>query len=330
MGSTKNCLPNPASGGASIQCSYTMNNLDPTDPVTGLSVTNTIPDPLAVVTNECAGTVPGVTPDIPCFLLDPITGLPTGTQVTTLAPLGTIDPVTGIHTDTCGGVINETAPGCETSNCDFTDRVSGTGVDTGVNVSASTGGVVVVLACTPTPTNTPTNTPTDTPTNTPTGTPTDTPTNTPTNTPTDTPTNTPTNTPVVGNEGCTPGFWKQPQHFHFWCAPYSPNTLVSTVLDTTDCGCDFSTLTFLQALSGSSGPTICDAQAKLYQMGVSALLNACSIAYPLNTAQIISEVNTALQSCSRSAVLSEASRLNGFNNLGCPLGGPATVSFRGN
>src|SRR5262245_42749714 len=31
MGSTKVCSPSPASGGASIQCLYTMQNLDPTD-----------------------------------------------------------------------------------------------------------------------------------------------------------------------------------------------------------------------------------------------------------------------------------------------------------
>jgi len=104
------------------------------------------------------------------------------------------------------------------------------------------------------------------------------------------------------------------------------------VFDTTDCGCNFNSLTFLQALSGSSGPTICDAQAKLYQMGVSALLNACNsgLSYPLTTAQIISEVNTALQSCDRSTILSEASRLNGFNNLPCTIGGPVVLSFRGN
>src|SRR6266545_1548142 len=44
-----------------------------------------------------------------------------------------------------------------------------------------------------------------------TGTPTPTP--TPTNTPTPTPTDTPT---PPANEGCTPGFWKQPQHFDSW------------------------------------------------------------------------------------------------------------------
>ena len=38
MGSTKTCVPSPATGGAAIQCSYTMQNLDPTDPVTGLVV----------------------------------------------------------------------------------------------------------------------------------------------------------------------------------------------------------------------------------------------------------------------------------------------------
>jgi hypothetical protein len=69
-------------------------------------------------------------------------------------------------------------------------------------------------------------------------------------------------------------------------------------------------------------------------MGISALLNACSIKYPLGTAQIISEVNTALKSCDRNTILNEASRLDGFNNGrgGCPLGGPAPapVSFRGN
>jgi hypothetical protein len=75
--------------------------------------------------------------------------------VTTLAPSGTIDSGTGIHTDTCGGIINETAPPCQTGNCNFTDRVSGTGVVTGLDVSASTGGVVQVLDCPPTPTNTP-------------------------------------------------------------------------------------------------------------------------------------------------------------------------------
>jgi hypothetical protein len=98
------------------------------------------------------------------------------------------------------------------------------------------------------------------------------------------------------------------------------------VFDTNKCGCDFSTLTFQQALSLSSGNTICDAQGKLFQMGVAALLNACSgsgVNFPISTAQIISEVNTAIDSCDRSQILGEASALDALNNGpgGCPLGG---------
>jgi hypothetical protein len=71
--------------------------------------------------------------------------------------------------DTCYGNINETAPACITGNCNFTDRVAGSGTDLGIVVTASTAGIVAILACTPTPTNTPVN---NTPTNTPTTVPT--------------------------------------------------------------------------------------------------------------------------------------------------------------
>jgi len=68
-------------------------------------------------------------------------------------------------------------------------------------------------------------------------------------------------------------------------------------------------------------------------MAVAAYLNACDLNgnYPLTTAQVVAEVNVALASCERTPILNEASRLNGFNNLPCPLGGPispTTVNFR--
>jgi hypothetical protein len=128
-------------------------------------------------------------------------------------------------------------------------------------------------------------------------------------------------TATTCNEGCTPGFWKSPQHVGLWCAAYTPTTLVSSVFDTTDCGCNFSSLTFRQALSGKGGSTICAAQLKLYQAAVAALLNACSVNYSLSTAQIINEVNAALASCDKSTILAEASRLDTFNNLGAELCG---------
>jgi hypothetical protein len=193
-----------------------------------------------------------------------------------------------------------------------------------------------------TPTDTPTNTPTDTPTNTPTDTPTNTPTDTPTNTPTDTPTNTPTNTatntptdtptptetptatPTPSGQGCTPGFWKQPQHFQFWCGSYTPSTLVSSVFTIPSCvnsSCIPGNLTLLQALSLPGGKSPCGAAQNLLRAGVAALLSACDLNgnYPLSTAQVINEVNAALATCDRKTILAEAVRLDTFNNLPCPL-----------
>ncbi len=121
----------------------------------------------------------------------------------------------------------------------------------------------------------------------------------------------------MGNQGCGPGYWKN--HTGAWTG-YSPNQDVTTVFDTNQCGCDFSDVTLLQALRLPSGSTICDAEGKLLQMGVAALLNAGSgIGYPLTAAQITAEVNAAIATCDRTTILDEAGRLDAFDNLGCPL-----------
>jgi hypothetical protein len=98
------------------------------------------------------------------------------------------------------------------------------------------------------------------------------------------------------------------------------------------CASKLAGLTFDGALNGSSGSTLCDADAKLFQQAVAALLSACSLGgnYPLTDAQIRSEVQTALDSCNRATVLAEATRLQQFNSLPCPLGtsAPTTLQFR--
>lgn len=260
-------------------------------PLCGYRVWNFSPYTITdlVVTNEVP--FPGGSPvAVPCYSCTSVFPcFPSGDPVTTLSPFGWTS-------DSCGGYIYETSPPCSPSATTFyADRVTASGIYTNsegtpLPVSGSTTSGVYIPACTPTPTFTPT----------------------------------------PGNQGCSPGFWKQPQHFMFWGCGYAPNTLVSSVGLLTDiCGCDFSSLKMLQALNGSSGNTICDAQAKLYQMAVAALLNACStVEYPLTTPQIVSEVNATLASCSRDMILNEASRLNGFNNGpgGCPLGGPGPYS----
>jgi hypothetical protein len=269
-----------------FECFYIIVNMDPTNTVTNLAVTNEVPfpggSPVAV---PCVHTGVGV--------------------VTTLQPFGT--PGAG-----CMSTIAETSPPCSPSGSTlFTNQVTATGIDTNSGgipfpVSVSTTDGVEIPACTPTPTLTPTWTPTYTP----------------------------TVTPTPGNQGCGPGFWKQGQHFKFWGCGNAPNMLVSSAgLLTTACGCNFSSLTMLQALNGSSGNTVCDAQAKLYQMAAAALLNACStVEYPLMRTQIVSEVNAALGSCSRDTILNEASRISGFNNGpgGCPLGGPGPYNTPSN
>jgi len=76
----------------------------------------------------------------------------------------------------------------------------------------------------------------------------------------------------------------------------------------------------MQALAFQGGPTVLDASKILFRAGVAGLLSsAANIGYPLSPQQVINEVNTALASCDRATILTEARRLDGFNNLGCPL-----------
>ena len=183
------------------------------------------------------------------------------------------------------------------------------------------------------PTNTPTNTatntpfpPTNTPTNTPTSTPvppTYTPTNTPTSTPvppTLTPTYTPTPTPVAF-EGCSPGYWKN--HLKAWgTTGYAPFQTLESVFDLPDSlGQDNDTL--LKALKYQGGPGVSGGARIMLRAAVAALLNASdpTVDYPRTTAEVIADVNTALASGNRSALLVLAAELDADNNLGCPLNG---------
>lgn len=198
---------------------------------------------------------------------------------------------------------------------------------------------------TPTPTATPTNTPTPTPTNTatptptptntpvpPTNTPTPTPTNTPvppTNTPTPTPTATPvppTNTPTPTAtatpqvfQGCTPGFWKQTQHFYAYPAGLTPSTTLTAAGFVLPAGLANDTL--LTALNYQGGPTVADASRILLRQAVASLLNSKTIPYPLSSAQVLSQVNTALATLDRTKILALAATLDGINNQNdqCPV-----------
>ena len=212
-------------------------------------------------------------------------------------------------------------PTCATPTKTPTRTPTNTPTNTATNTPTNTATNTPTNTPTDTPTNTATNTPTNTPTDTPTNTPTNTPTDTPTNTPTDTPTNTPTNTPtsVRSDEGCTPGYWKQSQHFDSWGPTgYAPGQQLDTVFSNTG---DFSNNTLVEALNFQGGNDLDGAREILLRAAVAALLNAShpSISYPLTESQVISQVNAALASNDRSTMLTLATRLDGYNNAGCPL-----------
>jgi len=109
--------------------------------------------------------------------------------------------------------------------------------------------------------------------------------------------------PEVGDEGCTPGYWKQPQHLDSWVATgYSPTDDFDTVF-----GVNFWTpdITLLDALEQGGGGLFA-----LGRHAVAALLDAShpDIAYPYTVAEVIALVQAF-----------EKDTLADANELGCPL-----------
>jgi hypothetical protein len=123
----------------------------------------------------------------------------------------------------------------------------------------------------------------------------------------------------LGEEGCTPGYWKN--HEDSWAATgLSPSQTLESVFDVPDAfGVDNSTL--LAALSFQGGPALADAARLLLHHAVAALLNAShpGVDYPRTPASVIADVNAALASGSRSTMLALKNQLDSDNNLGCPL-----------
>ena len=120
---------------------------------------------------------------------------------------------------------------------------------------------------------------------------------------------------VCVGEGCTPGFWRQPQHFGHWPAPYTPGTLFSAVFENA-----FPGKTLLDVVSLGGGGL-----KALGRHTVAALLNAASggVDYPLSAADVIAAFNDVFPGSNQ-----EYNALKDLfvelNEAGCPLGG-----FRG-
>jgi hypothetical protein len=120
--------------------------------------------------------------------------------------------------------------------------------------------------------------------------------------------------PPVGGQGCTPGYWKQKQHFGNWTAPYVPTGPGATDFDAAF-GVDAFTpnITLLEALGLNGGGL-----NALARHAAAALLNAASdpVNYDLSVAQVVALVQGAIASGDYEAT---KNKLASFNEQSCPL-----------
>jgi protocatechuate 3,4-dioxygenase beta subunit len=140
-------------------------------------------------------------------------------------------------------------------------------------------------------------------------------------------------------EGCTPGYWKQDQHFDSWVPTgYAPEDMLTGLFEEIgympyknhyadqDSGEDpvkMSLATLLNALQMGGGETVPDKAEILVRAAVAAVLNAehPDVAYGLTSAWIVAAVNSALDSRDATAIIGLAGKLDKANNgeNGCPL-----------
>ena len=119
--------------------------------------------------------------------------------------------------------------------------------------------------------------------------------------------NTAANDQYRDGEGCTPGYWKQDQHFDSWVG-YTPGTLFSAVFENA-----FPGMTLLQVLQQGGGGL-----NALGRHTVAALLNASSpgVDFDLTTAGVIAAFNGVFPGGNYEA---QKNIFESLNEQGCPL-----------
>ena len=131
----------------------------------------------------------------------------------------------------------------------------------------------------------------------------------------------------IGNEGCTPGYWKN--HTDDWEEASPGQTLASLGWTFGSENAAYADLTMLEALSAGGGTGIDGATRILVRAATAAWLNAAheGVGYPYRRfatglngrAPLIDLINDALTSGSRRAMIRLANTLDNANNLGCEL-----------
>jgi len=126
----------------------------------------------------------------------------------------------------------------------------------------------------------------------------------------------------IGNEGCTPGYWKN--HTDNW-QEYTVDSKLKNNFTLGAFEAKWGDKTFLQALSFKGGTTLDGAFQILMRATVAAFLNAAheGLGYPLrrfnDPGNMQDTVNAALASGDRDTILALAAEYDANNNLGCPL-----------
>jgi hypothetical protein len=130
---------------------------------------------------------------------------------------------------------------------------------------------------------------------------------------------------VRGNEGCTPGYWKN--HPAAWAdtgqqTPFNPSQTVASVWpDVNDRFPGLGDDTLMQALSYKGGSGLEGMARNLLRHAVAALLNASvdGVDYSYWQNSVINQTNDALATGSRSAMEALKNTWAAANERGCPL-----------
>ena len=132
----------------------------------------------------------------------------------------------------------------------------------------------------------------------------------------------------IGDEGCTPGFWKN--HPTIW-EEYTPATTVGSVWNFGAAPAEvaaYANTTFLDALEAGGGSGLEGATKILMRASVAAYLNAAheGVGYPFRRLTAPPEpggmqplIDAALASGDRDQMLALATLLDNTNNLGSPF-----------
>lgn len=115
-----------------------------------------------------------------------------------------------------------------------------------------------------------------------------------------------------GSQGCTPGYWKQTQHFGNWTDPYDPTDQFSAHFENA-----FPGLTLLQVLEQGGGGL-----NALGRHTVAALLNGASpypdgVNFAYSDIDVINLFNGVFPGGDYEGL---KNTFAGYNELGCPLG----------